>query len=668
MPHRAIVASVVFIGLIAGASGQCSDVPAFPFGDGAESRFGTAVAISADATVALASGPFYLQSLDGTARAGGVRTFSNDGSGWVEGQILRGDEPPTLFGEAFGQAVAMDDAATVAIVGAYSNSEEGNFSGRVYVFERNTSDGTWSKVDEWGLPPGLGIGQAFGWSLEITPDGSRVIAGSFGGAWTRDRDGAGWTDWSPLTPATAFPNNIDWGMTVAISDDGTLAALRAEAISFFDPGRVLIFENTGGGWTEIARVEEKGADANGSSFGSHVAFDGDTLIALDASFNDSTAQEIFGSPLFIYERSGGTYPTDPIVLFPPDSLMPTAAFGFPVSNLSGGIAIRGDTMLVGAPRNSTAPLRGGRVFKLERIDDVWTFTDRFGIESDIILNDAMEFGADVDLAADEATFVIGEPGGSIGDDRNVGRVHFPDRVFDNAEFEINPIVTSVVFVLNFPLVDTQVVEVMVDGAFDLRYGVACEGDTDLVAMESATLGTTEDSYTIVGPLGVPVTYSDITVTLVAPTAPAGVGSMGEFVLAGTFEVSAMQKIGILPASPITTEGFVEPIPAVITSGESATAPLTFSVPEFTFSGVLDFGFGDNNPSVDVMGTLAADVPVPCNGADLAPPFGITDLADVDVFIPLFLVADVSVDVTQPFGVVDLSDLDAFIELFLAGCP
>ncbi|MEM1185985.1 MAG: VCBS repeat-containing protein [Planctomycetota bacterium] len=60
-------------------------------------------------------------------------------------------------------------------------------------------------------------------------------------------------------------------------------------------------------------------------------------------------------------------------------------------------------------------------------------------------------------------------------------------------------------------------------------------------------------------------------------------------------------------------------------------------------------------------------PMPCNVADLAPPFGLTDLADVDAFIPLFLAGDPSVDFVDPVGIIDLGDIDAFIDAFLAGC-
>jgi beta-glucanase (GH16 family) len=55
-------------------------------------------------------------------------------------------------------------------------------------------------------------------------------------------------------------------------------------------------------------------------------------------------------------------------------------------------------------------------------------------------------------------------------------------------------------------------------------------------------------------------------------------------------------------------------------------------------------------------------------ADLAPPFGVLDLADITAFTSGFLAQDPSVDLAEPFGVFDLSDISAFTTSFLAGCP
>jgi len=72
--------------------------------------------------------------------------------------------------------------------------------------------------------------------------------------------------------------------------------------------------------------------------------------------------------------------------------------------------------------------------------------------------------------------------------------------------------------------------------------------------------------------------------------------------------------------------------------------------------------GDDYP------TLAVDSDGPCGPADLALPFGVLDLADVDGFIAAFVVGDAAADLSAPLGVVDLADIDTFIGSFLAGCP
>ncbi|USO00239.1 MAG: S8 family serine peptidase [Phycisphaeraceae bacterium] len=60
-------------------------------------------------------------------------------------------------------------------------------------------------------------------------------------------------------------------------------------------------------------------------------------------------------------------------------------------------------------------------------------------------------------------------------------------------------------------------------------------------------------------------------------------------------------------------------------------------------------------------------PAPCNAADLAEPFGILDLADVNAFAAGFRSQDTAADLVGD-GVFDLSDVTAFIAGFTGGCP
>jgi len=61
-------------------------------------------------------------------------------------------------------------------------------------------------------------------------------------------------------------------------------------------------------------------------------------------------------------------------------------------------------------------------------------------------------------------------------------------------------------------------------------------------------------------------------------------------------------------------------------------------------------------------------PSGCNDADIAEPFGVLDLADIQSFISGFNMQDDAADIAEPFGVWDLADVQAFISAFNAGCP
>jgi hypothetical protein len=73
------------------------------------------------------------------------------------------------------------------------------------------------------------------------------------------------------------------------------------------------------------------------------------------------------------------------------------------------------------------------------------------------------------------------------------------------------------------------------------------------------------------------------------------------------------------------------------------------------------------------GTIGVFVATPagpdgCSPADIAEPFGVLDLADVQAFVAGFVSQDPIADLAPPAGVFDLADLQAFVGAFTAGCP
>jgi hypothetical protein len=59
---------------------------------------------------------------------------------------------------------------------------------------------------------------------------------------------------------------------------------------------------------------------------------------------------------------------------------------------------------------------------------------------------------------------------------------------------------------------------------------------------------------------------------------------------------------------------------------------------------------------------------PCGPADIAPPTGTLDLADLVAFVEAFTAMDPSADLAEPEGLFDLADIVAFVTAFNAGCP
>lgn len=78
---------------------------------------------------------------------------------------------------------------------------------------------------------------------------------------------------------------------------------------------------------------------------------------------------------------------------------------------------------------------------------------------------------------------------------------------------------------------------------------------------------------------------------------------------------------------------------------------------------------DGNGIEDACQIAAGNPPAcGCNIADVAEPYGVLDLADVQGFITGFQNQQDIADLAEPFGVWDLADLQAFVSTFTSGCP
>lgn len=82
--------------------------------------------------------------------------------------------------------------------------------------------------------------------------------------------------------------------------------------------------------------------------------------------------------------------------------------------------------------------------------------------------------------------------------------------------------------------------------------------------------------------------------------------------------------------------------------------------------VIDITSTTEDPADRLNNRLVVWIPDPCGLADLAPPIGLLDLADITFFAEAFLDQQPLADLDMN-GLFDLSDVVQFVQAFLAGC-
>lgn len=114
--------------------------------------------------------------------------------------------------------------------------------------------------------------------------------------------------------------------------------------------------------------------------------------------------------------------------------------------------------------------------------------------------------------------------------------------------------------------------------------------------------------------------------------------------------------------------FVLPLPPLPLPFPSIEETPPFTVVDSNNDSFLDVVFQVTPPVVAVNdGAGEFSLVTGCNGADIAPPFGVLDLSDVQTFLIGFGSMDHVADLV-PDGIFDLQDVQTFLIAFGAGCP
>ncbi len=285
-----------------------------------------------------------------------------------------------------------------ALVGAYSDDDNGFGSGSAYVF--TLSDGVWTQQAKL-LPSDGGGGQRFGWSVSVSAD-TAIIGARFdddngsesGSAYIFTRSEGVWTQQAKLLPNDGAEFG-EFGYAVSITNDGVTAIIGSpgDDDNGSIAGAAYVFTREFGSWVQLAKL----LPADGSlvdAFGRSVAISGDTAVA-GAPFNDDNGAN--SGSAYVFTRSGLIW-TQQAKLLPGDGATDDQ-FGWSIS-----LSDAGDTALIGANWDNDNGANSGSAYAFTRSGSVWTQQVKL-LAGDGAASD--EFGHSVSISANGDTALIG---------------------------------------------------------------------------------------------------------------------------------------------------------------------------------------------------------------------------------------------------------------------
>jgi len=398
--------------------------------------FGTSVALSPNGTYGLVGDPN-----GGPGSVGAVYLYSSAGS-WG-GTATRFAHLPTKS-KNFGAAVAIANSGQTAIVG---DPTGGVGTGQATIMIPGLTG--WTPQAELGAPTGS---QAFGTSVALDQNGVTAVVGSppsptntgpyTGAASTYSYNGTAWSAGAPLVPPFGIGT---FGTSVALSADGSTAAVGDPTGGNLFTGAVTIYSSHGSAWnfgtaatvpagaqdfgnsvavsSDASTVLEgdNGGGAGGDGAASVFSYNGQTLSAGDALTQPSGAQDLgasvaldgngtealVGDPDSIANNPSGGFGAATVYTFANGSWssgtpLSVPADGFYFGN-SVALSANGLTALVGDPGAGGAPGTGeATVYTFA--NGAWSAGTPLTAPPGVVI-----FGTTVALSADGATALVGDP-------------------------------------------------------------------------------------------------------------------------------------------------------------------------------------------------------------------------------------------------------------------
>ncbi len=305
-------------------------------------HLGISISISGDTIVAGATG-------DGNN--GSAYVFVKPPGGWVDGTETAKLTASDGVSDEFG--ISVDVSGDTIVIGARGDDDDGNNSGSAYIFVRPSGGWITATEDAKLTASDPQENQLFGNDVAI--DENTIVIGAHGDDSSGNGSGAayvftmptgGWvtdTETAKLTASDGEASDF-LGIVVAIDDDTVVAGASSDSVgSNADQGSAYVFVR-GGGWstrTETAKLTASDG-AWLDEFGKAVSVSGD-MVVVGVHWDDWGATNIFdegAAYVFIEPLTGWVDAMETAKL--------TASDGEPGDEFGAGVAIEGQTLVIGA--------------------------------------------------------------------------------------------------------------------------------------------------------------------------------------------------------------------------------------------------------------------------------------------------------------------------------
>ncbi|MBO9663963.1 hypothetical protein [Dokdonella sp.] len=364
-------------------------------------QFGWTITVAGDAVYVGA--PF--ASVEGHARQGAVYVYAKVDGLWTQVQKLVASDG--VGGENFGASVSVD--GTTMLVGAIRATIGGNVDqGAAYVFDR--SGGSWSEAQKLVADDGM-ESDDFGYALKVEGD-TAIIGAPFvndrqGAAYVFQSSGSGWTQTQKLLAGDAAPDDL-YGVALAFEGSTALiGALSATIGENTDQGAVYVLTRSGNTWSEAQKlVADDGAASD--RFGTAIGLSGGTAVisAIGATIDGNEGQ----GAAYVFDGAGGNWVRSGKLV---------AADGAASDNFGYSIALRGDTVLIGAPFAAVGENSAqGAAYVHARSGGAWSAGTKL-VAGDGAATSFYGWSG----ALDEGVALVGSIGAAIGDNPFQGAVY-----------------------------------------------------------------------------------------------------------------------------------------------------------------------------------------------------------------------------------------------------